>query len=293
MRKLFSLMLILALVGSLFIGCGNNEETPVATEPATTEAPATTAAPAEPAVQGNYEDGVYFATEPVFAEGSGWKGVITLEVEGGNIVSVDWNAAHISAGKDKKTSSIDGDYGMVAKANAQAEWHEQAAIAENYLIENQSFEGINYIDDEGHTDTLAGVSIHVNDFEALVNAALAQGPVGTGIYKDGAFYAEQDAFGDSGWKDTASFTVINGYIVAANWNGISESGEKDKKTASIDGDYGMVEFGKASAEWHEQAQNVENSLLEAQNVEAVDTVAGVSISIDGFLALAQEALELR
>jgi major membrane immunogen (membrane-anchored lipoprotein) len=294
MRKLLSLMLVLVLTGSLFIGCAKKEdpavETPVVETPGTEEP-----AVEQPAVDGEYADGIYFATEDVFAEGSGWKGVLTLEVVDGKIAMVDWNAAHTSAGKDKKTSSIDGDYGMVAKANAQSEWHEQATLVEEYLVENQTFAGINYIDADGHTDTIAGVSVHVNDFEALVEKALATGPVGTGMYKDGYFYAEQADFSDSGWKDTASFTVINGNIVAANWSGISKDGDKDKKTASIDGDYGMVAFGNASSEWHEQAIEVENFLMNTQEVDAVtaDAVAGVSITIDGFLALAKEALELR
>lgn len=294
MRKLLSLLLVLVLTGSLFIGCTQQEEPAVETTTETTTA-AEEVTTEEPVASGEYADGIYFATEDTFAEGSGWKGVLTLEVAEGKIASVDWNAAHTSAGKDKKTSSIDGDYGMVAKANAQAEWHEQAALVEAYLIENQSLEGINYIDDEGHTDTIAGVSVHVNDFEALVVEALANGPVGTGMYKDGYFYAEQAEFGDSGWKDTASFTVINGHIVAANWSGISADGDKDKKTASIDGDYGMVEFGNASSEWHEQAMEVENFLLDTQEVDAitVDAVAGVSIGVDGFTTLANEALELR
>ena len=294
MRKLLSLMLVLVLTGSLFIGCAKEEEpvveTPVEETPVTEE-PATE----EPAVDGEYADGIYFATEDVFAEGSGWKGALTLEVVDGKIASVDWNAAHISAGKDKKTASIDGDYGMVAKGNAQAEWHEQAALVEAYLIENQTLAGINYTDEEGHTDTIAGVSVHVNDFEALVEKALSTGPVGTGMYKDGYFYAEQADFSDSGWKDTVSFTVINGNIVAANWNGISKDGDKDKKTASIDGDYGMVAYGKASSEWHEQAIEVENFLVNTQEVDAItaDAVAGVSIGVDGFMELAKEALELR
>ncbi|MDW7660229.1 MAG: FMN-binding protein [Bacillota bacterium] len=294
MRKLLSLMLVLVLTGSLFIGCAKKEEpvveTPVEETPVTEE-PATE----EPAVDGEYADGIYFATEDAFSEESGWKGALTLEVVDGKIASADWNAAHISAGKDKKTSSIDGDYGMVAYGKAQSEWHEQAALVESYLIENQTLAGINYTDTEGKTDTIAGVSISVNDFEALVEQALSTGPVGTGMYKDGSFYAEQADFSDSGWKDTVSFTVINGNIVAANWNGISKDGDKDKKTASIDGDYGMVAYGKASSEWHEQAIEVENFLLNTQEVDAIvaDAVAGVSIGVDGFTELAKEALELR
>jgi major membrane immunogen (membrane-anchored lipoprotein) len=299
MRKLLSLLLVLVMMSSLFIGCAKKED-PVqeTTAPATTAA-ATTEAPVQ--TGGDLADGIYFATEDGFSETSGWKGVVTLEVKDGNIVSVDWNGANISAGKDKKTTSKDGEYNMVAFGKAISEWHEQAALAEAYLLENQSFEGINYTDSEGHTDTIAGVTIHINDFEALVNAALAAGPVGTGKYVDGTFFAEEANFGDSGWKDNASFTVINGFIVAANWNGTSNASTKDKKATSLDGEYKMVEFGKAQAEWHEQVALVEGYVTDIQDLESLavkadgktDAVAGVSITVGGFVELAKQALKLR
>lgn len=302
MRKLLSLLLVLVMMSSLFIGCAKTEDPVEETTAAATTAADTTAADTTAAqTGGDLADGIYFATEEGFDENSGWKGVVTLEVKDGSIVSVDWNGASINAGKDKKTTSKDGEYNMVAFGKAQSEWHEQAALAEAYLIENQGFEGINYTDSEGHTDSIAGVSIHVNDFEALVNAALAAGPVGTGKYVDGAFFAEDAAFGDSGWKDNASFTVINGFIVAANWNGTSKDTDKDKKSTSIDGEYKMVEFGKAQAEWHEQAALVEGYVTDVQDLEALtvnaegktDAVAGVSISVGGFVELAKQALKLR
>lgn len=298
MRKLLSLLLVLVMMSSLFIGCAKTED-PVAetTAPAETTAAATTTAPAQ--TGGDLADGIYFATEEGFDEASGWKGVVTLEVKDGNIVAVDWNGASINAGKDKKTTSEDGEYNMVAYGKAQSEWHEQAALVEAYLLENQSFEGLSYTD--GKTDAIAGVSITVNDFDALVSAALAAGPVGTGKYVDGAFYAEEAAFGDSGWKDNASFTVINGFIVAANWNGTSNASDKDKKATSIDGEYKMVEFGKAIAEWHEQVVLVEGFVTDVQDIEALtvnaegktDAVSGVTIAVGGFADLAKQALKLR
>ena len=294
MRKLLSVMLILVMMSSLFIGCSNGNDTTTTAE-ATTAASETSAADeteATTGADGAYADGVYFASESAFGE-TGWKYVVTLVVEDGKIVSADWNGGNIAGGKDKKTLSADGEYGM--------DWHTQAQAVEAYLLENQSLEGLNYIDDEGHTDSVAGVSIHVKEFDALVAAALAQGPVGYGKYVDGAAYAEAADYGDSGWKDTFSGTVISGYIVSASWNGVSESTEKDKKTASIDGDYGMVANGGASAEWHEQAALVEDYLIQTQSIDAItmdesthtDAVAGVSISVGTFVELATEALQLR
>jgi len=301
MRKLLSLLLVLVMMSSLFIGCAKEE--PAVEE---TTAAATTAAVEETTAAANTDgtlaDGIYFATDAGFDPEAGWKSVMTIEVKDGKIAMVDWNGASVNAGKDKKTVSKDGEYNMVAYGKAQSEWHEQAALAEAYLVENQSLDALNLTDADGHTDSIAGVSIKVGDFQALVEEALAAGPVGTGKYVDGAFFAEQAAFGDSGWKENASFTVINGFIVAANWNGISNATDKDKKTASIDGDYGMVAIGKAASEWHEQAALIEGFLADAQDIEAItltnaegntDAVAGVSIKVGDFVELAKQALKLR
>ncbi|MDH8679610.1 hypothetical protein QE109_15730 [Fusibacter bizertensis] len=301
MRKLLSLLLVLVMMSSLFIGCAKDEPAVVETTAAETTAAETTAAETT-AAGGSLADGIYFATQPTFDAESGWKTVVTIEVKDGKIVNADWNGASVTAGKDKKTTSMDGEYNMVAYGKAQSEWDVQAALAEAYLVENQSFDGLNYSDAEGHTDSITGVSIHVSDFVDLTNEALAAGPVGTGKYVDGSFYAEDADYGDSGWKENASFTVINGFIVAANWNGTSKDTEKDKKTASIDGDYGMVSIGKASSEWHEQAALVEGFLVDTQDFEAVtltdaeghtDAITGVSIHVGNFIELAKQALKLR
>ena len=300
MRKFLSLLLVLVMMSSLFIGCAKDE--PAVEETTAAETTVAESTEATTTAEGGMADGIYFATDAGFDPEAGWKSVMTIEVKDGKIVTVDWNGASVNAGKDKKTYSKDGEYNMVAYGKAQSEWHEQAALVEAFLIENQSLEALNLTDADGHTDSVAGVSIKVGDFQALVEQALAAGPVGTGKYVDGAFFAEQAAFGDSGWKENASFTVINGFIVAANWNGTSNTIDKDKKTASIDGDYGMVAIGKASSEWHEQAALIEGFLTDAQDIEAItltnadgntDAVAGVSIKVGDFVELAKQALKLR
>jgi len=191
---------------------------------------------------------------------------------------------------------------MVAYGKAISEWHEQAALAEAYFVENQTLANLT-TDAEGKTDAIAGVTISISDFNALVEKALAAGPVGTGKFVDGSFFAEQAAFdAQTGWKENASFTVINGFVVAANWSGTSEATTKDKKTFSADGEYKMVEFGKAIAEWHEQAVLVEGFLVDSQDFDAItltdadghtDAVAGVTMKVNTFIDLAKQALKLR
>lgn len=247
-----------------------------------------------------YTDGVYFAQEENFNEKTGWKYMATIVVEDGRITGAEWNGAHVSAGVDKITSSESGAYGMVAKGGAQSEWHEQAALAEEFLIEKQDPAAITYTDDEGHTDAISGVTIHVVEFFELAEKALAAGPAGYGSWKDGHYRAEAAEFSEtSGWKSTVDLTVISGRIVAANWDAVHRDGGDTKKVQSVDGRYGMVAKGGAQAEWHEQAAKVEALLLETQDPAAIgyddggytDAVSGVSIHVNDFVELSLEALE--
>jgi len=290
-NRILAVSISLVLVAGLFVGCGSNENNSANNNKATTEVSDKEA---------KYEDGIYFAQDENFAEESGWKSVVTIEVKDGKIVSADWNGAHKNGGADKKTQSKNGTYGMKEYGKAQAEWHEQAEKAEAYLIEKQDPTAIKYSNDEGNTDAIAGVSIHVSDFFKLAEKALANGVVEKGAYKDGTYHAEQADFAEeSGWKETVDITVINGNIVSANWNGIHKDGGDDKKTQSISGAYGMVAYGNAQAEWHEQAVKAEAFLLENQEPTAInysddeghtDAISGVSVHVNSFFQLAEEAL---
>lgn len=250
----------------------------------------------EPVREG-WKDGIYFAVQEDFSTFSGWKYTVTIEVSEGKITAVNWDAAHINAGKSKKQTSIDGEYRMVERGGASSEWHEQAALVENFLIEKQDVGAIPL--QNGSTDAITGVTIQVSDFVALAAQALAGEPVGRGPFSDGAKYAEMaDFHPQTGWKPTLSLTVINGYVVSANWSAIRAEGGKDKKQASIDGEYRMKERGGASSEWHEQAWLMERHLIETQDVNAIpvrdgytDAVTGVTIQVSDFILLAREALK--
>lgn len=244
-----------------------------------------------------YEDGVYFAQEDGFNERTGWKYMVTLDVKDGRIVSAEWNGANVAAGRDKITVSEAGDYGMVANGGAQSEWHVQAALTEEYLLEIQDPAKMEYDPEDGTTDAISGVSIHINEFATLAQEALEKGPVGLGPYKDGAYHAEGAEF-VRGWKDRVDLTVVSGRIVGAYWNPVNEEGVT-KNESSEAGEYGMVANGGAQAEWHVQADRVEAALLETQDPTAIpynddgdtDAISGVSITVDAFFELAQEALE--
>ncbi|QCX34716.1 FMN-binding protein [Caloramator sp. E03] len=294
-KRIMSIVLTLVFLVGLLSGCGSNTTSGNTNNNTSSNTSSNTQETSKP----KYADGIYFAQADDFDKESGWKDVVTLEVKDGKIVSADWNAANKNAGPDKKTLSKEGKYKMKELGKAQAEWHEQAAKVEAYLIEKQDPKAITYKDAEGHTDAISGVSIHVMNFFKLAEKALANGPVQKGPYKDGAYHAEQANFDAQGWKETVDITVINGYIVAANWNAVNKAGGDDKKTQSVKGTYGMKEKGKAQAEWHEQAAKVEAYLIEKQDPKAItykdaeghtDAISGVSIHVMNFFKLAEQAL---
>lgn len=235
-----------------------------------------------------YKDGVYFAQEDEFSD-SGWKLNVTLEVKDGKISRAVWNGANINAGRDKVSLSKAGEYGMFEKANAMAPWYEQAAATEAYLLKTQDPAAINYVDDEGHTDSFSGASIHVLPFFELAEKALAAGPVGYGPYKDGAYHAEESEF-DHGYKLFVDVTVISGYVVAVNWDALAEDGGTNKVQRSMDGEYGMFENGGASAPWFKQAEAIEAHFLTTQDTTMPDALSGATIGLDPFYKLLHEAM---
>jgi len=61
------------------------------------------------------------------------------------------------------------EYGMVEKSDAELEWYEQAALVEEYIVENQD---LDIPLEDGYTDAIAGVSIHVDTMVELFNEAV-------------------------------------------------------------------------------------------------------------------------
>ncbi len=116
--------------------------------------------------------------------------------------------------------------------------------------------------------------------------------LGKSTLNDGTYHAESEGYSD-GYKEIMSLTVENGRITRVLWDGESENGGKSKRQASIDGEYVMTADGLM---WHEQAQLLEDRLIELQDPSRLffgddgktDAVAGVSIKINSFVSLAHD-----
>lgn len=246
--------------------------------------------------QAKPRDGFYYAEEAEY-QASGWKGQVVLEVKGGRIVAANWNATNNKGIQDKKTESAAGRYGMAKASKLGKEWHEQAAVVEKYLIDNQDVNFSRYKDAGGTTDAISGASVKVKEFFDLAKAALAAGPVARGSYKkDGWFYAKAPSFDRNGFASTALVTIVNGRIVNANWNALHKDGGDSKFVRAQKGTYKM---NAKQGEWHVQAPRVEAALIAQQDPAKIsvktdgktDAVSGVSITIGEFITVANEALK--
>ena len=292
-NRIFNMALLVALMAVALVSCQKKAETTTTTNTVTKEEVKEVVAK-----DVSYEDGTYFAMEDNF-DSNGWKFVVTLVVENGKIAKADWNGVNVSAGPSKKDVDKAGHYNMKKFGGAQSDWYEQAEKVEEYLIKTQDPSVISFKDDAGHTDDIAGVSVHVVEFFELAQEALDNGPVGRGMYEDGAYYFSDSEFPENGWKDYVSLTVINGNIVGANWSAINKVGE-DKKLYDAAGKYNMVKFAGAQAEWSEQAAKAEQYLMDSQDPSMIaykddaghtDDIAGVSIHVNTFFTLADAALK--
>ncbi|MDG0873450.1 FMN-binding protein [Paenibacillus thiaminolyticus] len=117
-----------------------------------------------------------------------------------------------------------------------------------------------------------------------------------GQFKDGTYHAEAGDFDEkSGWKDTLDITVKDGKIAEVNWDAVNKEGGKTKK--ELGEEYGMKKAG-SELEWNEQAKKMEDELIAKQDPAAIpvkddgtqDAISGVSIHVNGFVKLAEEAL---
>jgi len=137
-------------------------------------------------------------------------------------------------------------------------------------------------------------------FMLFVLAIAALGTAyGAAMPKDGVYFAQDKDFApQGGWKEQVVVTVAGGKITAVNWNGVSNLGVADKKTAAAAGAYGMKKASKVGLEWHEQAAKVEAYLVKTQDTGfskfkadgTTDAISGASLHVKNFYDLVNRAL---
>ena len=236
------------------------------------------------------KDGTYEAKAEA-ADNNGFTDVVTLTVKDGKITEINWDAV----GADGSTKSVLSENGEYVMTEDGLTWKEQAEALAKAVVENQSLSFLN-LDEQGKTDAVSGVSISIGGFTALAEKCLkeAAGITQTLELKDGTYEAKAEAADNNGFIDQVTMTVADGKITEVNWEAVGEDGSK-KSVLSESGEYVMTEDGLT---WKEQAEALANALIENQSLDFLqvneqgktDAVSGVSISVGGFISLAEKCM---
>ena len=236
------------------------------------------------------KDGTYEAKADA-PDNNGFTDVVTVTVKDGKIAEVNWEAV----GADGNTKSVLSENGEYVMTEDGLTWKEQAEALAKAVVENQALSFLN-LDEQGKTDAVSGVSISIGGFTALAEKCLkeAAGITQTLELKDGTYEAKAEAADNNGFIDQVTMTVADGKITEVNWEAVGEDGSK-KSVLSENGEYVMTEDGLT---WKEQAEALATALIENQSLDFLqvneqgktDAVSGVSISVGGFISLAEKCM---
>ena len=236
------------------------------------------------------KDGTYEAKAEA-ADNNGFTDVVTLTVKDGKITEINWDAV----GADGSTKSVLSENGEYVMTEDGLTWKEQAEALAKAVVENQSLSFLN-LDEQGKTDAVSGVSISIGGFTALAEKCLkeAAGMLQSVELKDGTYEAKAEAADNNGFTDQVTMTVKDGKITEVNWDAVGADGST-KSVLSESGEYVMTEDGLT---WKEQAEALANALIENQSLDFLqvneqgktDAVSGVSISVGGFISLAEKCM---
>ena len=236
------------------------------------------------------KDGTYEAKADA-PDNNGFTDVVTVTVKDGKIAEVNWEAV----GADGSTKSVLSENGEYVMTEDGLTWKEQAEALAKAVVENQSLSFLN-LDEQGKTDAVSGVSISIGGFTALAEKCLkeAAGFTQTLELKDGTYEAKAEAADNNGFTDVVTMTVTDGKITEVNWDAVGADGST-KSVLSENGEYVMTEDGLT---WKEQAEALANALIENQSLDFLqvneqgktDAVSGVSISVGGFISLAEKCM---
>ena len=128
-----------------------------------------------------WKNGTYRAERDGYTQG--YRYFVEIQVEGGRITAVNWDALKEGSDTTKKAESQAGTYVMTETG---PRWHEQAKTMEDALIELQNPARLVYDPDTGKTDAYAGVSVDVSEFVQLSMQALEQASAGNPESQAGA-----------------------------------------------------------------------------------------------------------
>lgn len=107
-------------------------------------------------------------------------------------------------------------------------------------------------------------------------------------YKDGDYNTESDV-DENGWKGKIDITVKDGKIDKVDYNEFDEKG--NKKTEDLEYSENMENSSGIMPK--DAFEQLEEALINTQNPDKIDAVAGATSSSEQFKELAEESLEIK
>lgn len=123
---------------------------------------------------GKYKEGTYFGyVEDDYSKPSAIATAVVYVNENGMIKSVFLDTTYTKDELLTSKKALGSEYGMLKASEVKKEWYEQVNLIEAKVIENQDTSFITF-NDEGKTDTIAGVTMKVDKLVEALNKALEQ-----------------------------------------------------------------------------------------------------------------------
>lgn len=287
--------LLIALASAvLFLGACSNEapvqtipETP-AVEETTTETPAVEETTEEAEVEAQKVE--TYTLEALYDTTGEKTDVVTVSMtyENGQSTSVNIDVI-LEDGTLKSELAASGEYVMSQEEGA-LQWHEQIDAVEAFLAENNfDVTAINLTDEDGHTDSITGVSFKAGRYLELVQELM------TSIENNEFTGVKTVEFKGEEGSDVVAVTFENGNPVDLTVDVIQADGSS-KREASEAGTYVMG----GELQFHEQmdllqefivANNFDLSKVTLSDEDGhTDAVTGVSIKVGSYLPEIEEAL---
>lgn len=168
----------------------------------------------------------------------------------------------------KQSSDFDSVSGATVTSNAVKK-------AMNKAIGQAAKEGTYLAEQEEEADELEESLSRLPEIEEILQ------DIPDGMY----FYRDQH-YDESGFKNYMEVRVENQKIVEIRWDAVNDE-NIGKRQLSMEGSYVMSENGPL---WYQQAEQLEDYILETQSTEGLadeegyaDSISSVSINISGFL----------
>ncbi|HDU0914541.1 TPA: FMN-binding protein [Listeria monocytogenes] len=253
----------------LLVGCGSSDDSSKdkkSTDTKQTETKKTAK------TDGTMTDGTYKLEEKNFDD-KGWKGFMSIEVKDGKITKANYDYKN----KDGKLKSEDADYEKAMKDKVGTGPQEYLKQLSDSLVKNQSAASVEVVSGATHSS-----DAFINYANQLIQVAQKADTTTISInnlakMEDGTYKLEEQNYAH-GYRVVFSMDVKDGKITKSDYNYV----DKDGKLKSDDADYEKNMKAKSGTGPKEYIPALNKSLVEKQDVAAVDTVSGATNSSNQF-----------